>query len=72
MGVNGRDQLYGALKNFSGLLLLLPRSGKEDIVQDQTIACRIRVQAQVRGRIAHHMLIVLGVVATIELSLIHI
>src|SRR5262252_7634237 len=44
-------------------LLLLLRGGEQHVVEDQPVAGRMRELVQLRLRVAHHVLVVLGVVA---------
>src|SRR5258707_9699661 len=47
------------------LLLLLGRR-EQHVVEDQPVARRVRVLVELRRRVAHHVLVVLGIVAAEE------
>src|SRR5262245_39010546 len=47
-------------------LLLLLGGGEEDVVEDQAVAGGVPVLGEIGGRVAHHVLVVLGIVAAQE------
>ena len=49
-----------------GLLLLLFRRGKENVIEYQPVAGRVLVQREIRGGVFHRVLVIFGVVAAVK------